>query len=205
MYMEWLYYFSLCAPMIPLILAIYFWEQFGLQKIYFPLISLLSIDLVTNVLTILFEVKYGNVYPVTNCSVILQGLVIFKLFEKMDLVNRKTSLYLQAFLVLAFVLETYFLSGFWGSNYYTLLMTHLLVLYIGWRALFDSTARNTPFEFSILSTLVLYNTVFLVYLLFENKLQISTRLFEITFLLNATFYVGANLSFGRAIWSFRKH
>ena len=205
MYMEWLYYFSLCAPMIPLILAIYFWEQFELQKIYFPLISLLSIDLVTNVLTTLFEVKYGNVYPVTNCSVILQGFVIFKLFEKMDLVNRKTSFYLQAFLVLAFVLETYFLPSFWGSNYYALLMTHLLVLFVGWRALFNSTARNTPFEFSILSTLVLYNTVFLVYLLFENKLQISTKLFEITFLLNATFYVGANLSFGRAIWSLRKH
>ncbi len=205
MYFEWLYYFSLGAPMIPIILAFYFWEQFELQKIYFPLISLLSIDLITNVLTTLFEVNYGNVYPVTNCSVILQGLVIFKLFEKMDLVNRKTRLYLQASLVLAFVLETYFLSGFWGSNYYTFLITHLLVLYIGWRALFDSTARNTPFGFSILSTLVLYNTVFLVYLLFENKLQISTRLFEITFLLSATFYVGANLSFGRAIWSLRKH
>jgi hypothetical protein len=188
MYIEWLYYFSLGTPMIPLILAIYFWEQFELQKIYFPLISLLSIDLVTNVLTTLFEVKYGNVYPVANCSVILQGLVIFKLFEKMDLVNRKTSLYLQAFLVLAFVLETYFLSGFWGSNYYTLLMTHLLVLYIGWRALFDSTARNTPFEFSILSTLVLYNTVFLVTLLFENKLQISAKLFEITFMLVQIFH-----------------
>ena len=82
MYFEWLYYFSLCTPTVPIILAIYFWEQFELQKIYFPLISLLSIDLITNVLTTLFEVNYGNVYPVTNCSVILQGLVIFKLFEK---------------------------------------------------------------------------------------------------------------------------
>ena len=205
MYIEWLYYFSLSTPMIPLILAIFFWEQFELEKIYIPLIAFLSIDLITNVLTTLFEVKYGNVYPVTNSSVILQGLVIFKLFEKMDLVIRKTSLYLQAFLVLAFAIETYFLSGFWGSNYYTLLITHLLVLFVGWRALFDSTARNTPFEFSILSTLVLYNTVFLVYLLFENKLQISAKLFEITFLLSATFYVGANLSLGRAIWSLRKH
>ncbi len=205
MYIEWLYYFSLGTPMIPLILAIYFWEQFQLQKIYFSLLVLLSIDLITNVLITLFEVKYGNVYPLTNSSVILQGLVILKLFEKMDLVNRKTRLYLQTFLVLVFVLETYFLSGFWCSNYYTLLMTHLLVLFVGWRALFKSTARNTPFEFSILSTLVLYNTVFLVYLFFDNKLQISAKLFEITFLLNATFYVGANLSFGRAIWSFRKH
>jgi hypothetical protein len=205
MYIEWLYYFSLSTPMIPLILAIFFWEQFELEKIYIPLIAFLSIDLINNVLTTLFEVKYGNVYPVTNSSVILQGLVIFKLFEKMDLVNRKTRLYLQASLVLAFVLETYFLPSFWSSNYYTLLITHLLVLFVGWRALFNSTARNTPFEFSILSTLVLYNTVFLVYLFFENKLQISAKLFEITFLLNATFYVGANLSFGRAIWSLRKH
>ena len=205
MYFEWYYYFGLSTPIIPLSLSLILLKKFKHEKIYKSLLLLFSIDFITNVLTIFFEINFGNVFPILNVSLVIQSVIIFKIFKDLNKIGRQTNLFLILIIFLIFIFESFKSSNIWVSNELTLMLTHIVVVTIGWRALYNSYKDTSGFEFRILSNIVLYNTVFLLVLFFESKIKLSTRLYEFLFFFISSLYIGANMSYGRSIWLLRKN
>ena len=169
------------------------------------MLLLFSIDFITNVLNIFFEINFGNVFPILNVSLVIQAVIIFKIFKDLNKIGKQTNLFLILIIFLIYIFESFKSSNIWVSNELTLMLTHIVVVTLGWIALYNSYKDTSGFEFRILSNIVLYNTVFLLVLFFESKIKLSTRLYEFLFFFISSLYIGANISYGRSIWLLRKN
>ena len=204
MYVEWYYNFALCTPIIPLALLLFFNNSSPKQSNKI-LILLFSTDLITNALTALFEVKYGNVYPITNLSLVIQTIIILQLIKSTEKVNKRIVNISSVFILVMFLIECDLNSNFWVINNITLILSHVLIIPIGWIAIYRSYKETSEFEFRILSINILYNTVFFIITLFQDKIQFSKELFQYLFLLTTSLYIGSNLFYAHTIWSLRKN
>lgn len=204
MYFEGYYNFALCTPIFPLALIL-FYDNSGLIQLKKILILLFSVDLLTNLLTTYFETEYGNVFPVTNVSLIIQTIIILQLINSIEKLNKRIVNISCFFILVVFLLESIVKSNFWIYNSITLISSHVLVILIGWIALYRSYKETSEFEFRILAINILYNTVFFIDIMFEDKIQFSRVLYQYLFLLTTSLYIGANLLYGHTIWSLRKN
>lgn len=204
MYFEWYYNFALCTPIIPLVLLLFFNNSSPKQSNKI-LILLFSTDLITNVLTALFEAKYGNVYPITNLSLVIQAFLILQFIKGIERFNKTMVNISIAFILLAFFCESFVKSNFWADNKITLISSHVLIILIGWIAIYQSYKNTTEFEFRILAINILYNTVFFIEIMFIDKIEFSEELFQYTFPFTCNLYIGANLLYAFTIWSLRKN
>lgn len=204
MYFEGYYNFALCTPIIPLALILFYYNSGSIQ-FNKNLTLLFSADLLTNLLTTYFETEYGNVFPVTNISLIIQTIIILQLIKRVDKFNKRIINIFCVFILIVFLLESFVISDFWEFNSITLITSHVIVILIGWIVLYRSYKGTSEFEFRILAINILYNTVFFINLMFEDKIQFSIELYQYLFLLTTSLYIGSNLLYGHTIWSLRKN
>lgn len=204
MYIEWYYNFALCTPIIPLALLLFFNNSSPKQSIKI-LILLFSTELITNALTALFEAKYGNVYPITNLSLVIQALLILQFIKGIEGFTKTMVNMSIVFILLVFFCESFVKSNFWADNKITLISSHVLIILIGWIAIYQSYKNTTEFEFRILAINILYNTVFFIEIMFIDKIEFSKELFQYTFPFTCNLYIGANLLYAFTIWSLRKN
>lgn len=204
MYIEWYYNFALCTPIIPLALLLFFNNSSPKQSIKI-LILLFSTELITNALTALFEAKYGNVYPITNLSLVIQALLILQFIKGIEGFTKTMVNMSIVFILLVFFCESFVKSNFWADNKITLISSHVLIILIGWIAIYQSYKNTTEFEFRILAINILYNTVFFIEIMFIDKIEFSKELFQYTFPFTYNLYIGANLLYAFTIWSLRKN
>ena len=204
MYFEWYYNFALCTPIIPLALLLFFNNSSPKQSNKI-LILLFSTDLITNVLTALFEAKYGNVYPITNLSLVIQAFLILQFIKGIERFNKTMVNISIVFILFLFFCESIVKSNFWADNKITLISSHVLIILIGWIAIYQSYKNTTEFEFRILAINILYNTVFFIEIMFIDKIEFSEELFQYTFPFTCNLYIGANLLYAFTIWSLRKN
>lgn len=204
MYFEGYYNFALCTPIIPLALILLNYNSGSIQ-LKNTLILLFSADLLTNLLTSYFETEYGNVFPVTNVSLIIQTIIILQLINCIEKLKRRFINVSTVFILIVFLLESIVKSNFWSSNSFTLMTSHILVISFGWIALYRSFKDTSELEFRMLAINTLYNTVFFIEIMFEDKIQFSKELYQYLFLLTTSLYIGANLLYGHTIWSLRKN
>jgi hypothetical protein len=204
MYLEWYYNFALCTPIIPLALLIFFNNSSPKQS-HKILILLFSTDLITNVLTAYFEAKYGNVYPITNLSLVIQAFLILQFIKGLERSNKTIVNMSIIFILLLFFCESILRSNFWADNKFTLISCHVIIILIGWIAIYQSYKNTTELEFRFLAINILYNTVFFIEILFMDKIHFSKELFLYTFPFTVNLYIGANLFYAFTIWSLRKN
>lgn len=204
MYVEWYYNFALCTPIIPLALIL-FYRNTSSKKLKLILISLFSSDLLTNILTTYLEAEYENVFPITNLSLVIQTIIILQLIKSTEKVNKRIVNISSVFILVMFLIECDLNSNFWVINNITLILSHVLIIPIGWIAIYRSYKETSEFEFRILSINILYNTVFFIITLFQDKIQFSKELFQYLFLLTTSLYIGSNLFYAHTIWSLRKN
>lgn len=204
MYLEWYYNFALCTPIIPLALLLFF-NNSNPNKSNKILILLFSTDLITNALTALFEAKYGNVYPITNLSLVIQFFLILQFIKGIERFNKTIVNISILFILFVFLSESIVKSNFWAANKITLISCHVLIILIGWVAIYQSYKNTTEFEFRILAINSLYNTVFFIAIMFVDKIELYVELFQYTFPLICNLYIGANLLYAFTIWSLRKN
>lgn len=204
MYIEWYYNFALCTPIIPLALLLFFNNSSPKQSNKI-LILLFSTELITNALTALFEAKYGNVYPITNLSLVIQAFLILQFIKGIERFNKTMVNISIVFILLVFFCESFVKSNFWADNKITLISSHVLIILIGWIAIYQSYKNTTEFEFRILAINILYNTVFFIEIMFVDKIEFSEELFQYTFPFTCNLYIGANLLYAFTIWSLRKN
>lgn len=204
MYFEGYYNFALCTPIIPLALILLNYNSGSIQ-LKNTLILLFSADLLTNILTSYFETEYGNVFPVTNVSLIIQTIIILQLINCIEKLKRRFINVSTVFILIVFLLESIVKSNFWSFNSFTLMTSHILVISFGWIALYRSFKDTSELEFRMLAINTLYNTVFFIEIMFEDKIQFSKELYQYLFLLTTSLYIGANLLYAFTIWSLRKN
>lgn len=204
MYFEGYYNFALCTPIIPLALILLYYNSGSIQ-LKNTLILLFSADLLTNLLTSYFETEYGNVFPVTNVSLIIQTIIILQLINCIEKLKKRFINVSIVFILIVFLLESIVKSNFWSFNSFTLMTSHILVISFGWIALYRSFKDTSELEFRMLAINTLYNTVFFIEIMFEDKIQFSKELYQYLFLLTTSLYIGANLLYGHTIWSLRKN
>jgi len=204
MYIVWYYNFALFTPIIPLAIILFYCNS-GSIRINKILILLFSTDLLTNILTSYFETKYGNVFPVTNVSLIVQTIIILQLIYCIEKLSKRIINISSIFILIVFLIESILKSNFWLYNNITLMTSHVLVISIGWVALYRSFKETSELEFRILAINIIYNTVFFIEIMFEDKIQFSKELYEYLFLLITSVYIGANLLYAQTIWSLRKN
>jgi hypothetical protein len=162
-------------------------------------------NLFTNVLNVFFDESIGNVYPLTNISVLIQALLILNIFKSLKKVKNKTIYFLQFIILLSYFFENGMEGNFLASNYITLNLSHTIIITLGWVILYNSYKNTSDFAFYLLSTLVIYNTVFLILVIFQDKIDSSKQLFDYLFILRCLLYIGANISYSRALWLVKKN
>jgi hypothetical protein len=206
MYTTTLFYIISGAPIIPmLVIGIFKKKKFFENRFLITFVLLISVDLLTNLSNLIFEETQGNVMIITNLSIYIQSLLIIYLYKLLDKVA-KTLLYgVVLIFSLSFLSETFFTSSLINSFTTTILLTHFLIVTLGWVIIYKSFDHSSNFQFRIISALVLYNTVFLVQLVFQEKIDNSAALYDFIFICSCLLYIGLYLSYTRAIWLLQKN
>ena len=201
-----LYFITLGAPLLPLLLFVSFQNKIkNLNKFFYIFLLIIVVDLSTNILNVVLDGSVGNITIVTNFSVFVQSILIVYLFKIINSINTKVLLTLVFSFIISFFLESLLKTKLLEPNTFSILFIHFLIVIFGWYVIYNSYRNTTDFQFQITSTIVLYNTIFLVKLFFQEKIKNSVELFDFVFIASCLFYIGVYFSFSLAIWLEQKN
>jgi hypothetical protein len=159
----------------------------------------------TNILNVVMDESMGNVMIIVNFSVFIQSLLIVYLYKFFNTIHNKILISTVILIAMSFVVESILKTKLLEPNTLSIIFSHTSIIILGWYILYNGYRNTSHFQFQVTAIIVLFNIVFLIKLLFQEKINDSIQLFDFVFITSSLFYLGVYLSFSRSIWSLQKN
>lgn len=167
-------------------------------KFWYQLLTIERLMSNIGILILMFTIK--NSIPIYHFSVLLEFIIISKLFDLEKRISILNLLMFCAFLV--FLSDLFFTSDLTHLNSLSSIFTYSIIIGLGWNYLYSNNSpkqKSTP-----LISVFLYYLGSIFYLLFEQYAIANEKAFDSGFIVLATLSVLFNLSNTFTIWSLRK-
>jgi len=206
MFSNTIYYIALAAPLLPLFIFAICRNKIATGTPFLSVfLSLIAVDSLTNILNVVMDESMGNVMIIVNFSVFIQSLLIVYLYKFFNTIHNKILISTVILIAMSFVVESILKTKLLEPNTLSIIFSHTSIIILGWYILYNGYRNTSHFQFQVTAIIVLFNIVFLIKLLFQEKINDSIQLFDFVFITSSLFYLGVYLSFSRSIWSLQKN
>jgi hypothetical protein len=197
-----LFYLSIITSALPVLINIIYYKSISFNpsdfKFWYQLLTFERFMSNIGILILMFTIK--NSIPIYHFSVLIEFLIISKLFDLEKRISILNLLMFCAFLV--FLSDLFLTSDLTHLNSLSAIFTYSIIIGIGWYYLYFNNSpkqKSTP-----LISVFLYYLGSIFYLLFEQYAIANEKVFDYGFIVLATLSVLFNLSNTFTIWSLRK-
>lgn len=197
-----LFYLSIITSALPVLINIIYYKSISFNpsdfKFWYQLLTFERLMSNIGILILMFTIK--NSIPIYHFSVLIEFLIISKLFDLEKRISILNLLMFCAFLV--FLSDLFLTSDLTHLNSLSAIFTYSIIIGLGWYYLYFNNSpkqKSTP-----LISVFLYYLGSIFYLLFEQYAIANEKAFDYGFIVLATLSVLFNLSNTFTIWSLRK-
>lgn len=197
-----LFYFSIITSALPVLINIIYYKSISFNpsdfKFWYQLLTFERLMSNIGILILMFTIK--NSIPIYHFSVLIEFLIISKLFDLEKRISILNLLMFCAFLV--FLSDLFLTSDLTHLNSLSAIFTYSIIIGLGWYYLYFNNSpkqKSTP-----LISVFLYYLGSIFYLLFEQYAIANEKAFDYGFIVLATLSVLFNLSNTFTIWTLRK-
>jgi hypothetical protein len=197
-----LFYLSIITSALPVLINIIYYKSISFNpsdfKFWYQLLTFERLMSNIGILILMFTIK--NSIPIYHFSVLIEFLIISKLFDLEKRISILNLLMFCAFLV--FLSDLFLTSDLTHLNSLSAIFTYSIIIGLGWYYLYFNNSpkqKSTP-----LISVFLYYLGSIFYLLFEQYAIANEKVFDYGFIVLATLSVLFNLSNTFTIWSLRK-
>lgn len=197
-----LFYISIISSAIPVLVNVIYFKSISFNtsyfKFWFQLFTFERFLSNIGILILMFTLK--NSIPIYHFSILIEFLIITKLF---DLEKRLRFKYLLWFCaIVVFLTDLFFTSDLLHLNTFSAILTYSVIVGLGWKYLYDENSKNV--KYISLVSIFLYYLGSIFYLLFEQHSITIEKAFDSGFIVLATLSVLFNLSNTYTTWSLQK-
>lgn len=197
-----LFYLSIISSALPVLINIIYYKSISFNpsdfKFWYQLLTFERLMSNIGILILMFTIK--NSIPIYHFSVLIEFLIISKLFDLEKRISILNLLMFCAFLV--FLSDLFLTSDLTHLNSLSAIFTYSIIIGLGWYYLYFNNSpkqKSTP-----LISVFLYYLGSIFYLLFEQYAIANEKAFDYGFIVLASLSVLFNLSNTFTIWSLRK-
>ncbi len=197
-----LFYLSIISSALPVLINILYYKSISFNpsdfKFWYQLLTFERLMSNIGILILMFTIK--NSIPIYHFSVLIEFLIISKLFDLEKRISILNLLMFCAFLV--FLSDLFLTSDLTHLNSLSAIFTYSIIIGLGWYYLYFNNSpkqKSTP-----LISVFIYYLASIFYLLFEQYAIANEKAFDYGFIVLATLSVLFNLSNTFTIWSLRK-
>lgn len=197
-----LFYISIISSALPVLVNVIYIKTISFNtsdfKFWFQLFSFERFLSNIGILILMSTLK--NSIPIYHFSILIEFLIITKLFDFEKRVRFNYLLWFCAILV--FLTDLFFTSDLLHLNTFSAILTYSVIVGLGWKYLYDENSKNE--KYISLVSIFLYYLGSIFYLLFEQHSITIEKAFDSGFIVLATLSVLFNLSNTYTTWSLQK-
>lgn len=202
-FVDILFYVASTSYVLPMIFIF-----FRRRSTYSPLFYYIVLNVISTIVSLYFNIRFGNAYPVFHFSIFLTSLLLIRFYQNNDPKYQKVYLLFMLILFLIFSSEMLFLDGIWQNNFYSTIYVNVLMTFLSFRGLFILFNSNENNEIKILESkfyiyiaILIFNSSSFFFSILENQIRSAeTYLFYITIPLFLILIIVHNILLSIGLW-----